>query len=99
MRLCLAWRFRQSAGLTITYRYPIGCPIKCRLLSRCRNAVRFGEGSNVRRSLEPRIHGLAFHRKNSECALMHAAQRFRPDESLQSLHAQRELAQRKRAFA
>jgi hypothetical protein len=42
---------------------------------------------------EPRIDWFAFHGQDRKDALMDAAQRFAPDESLERLDSQRELAQ------
>src|SRR5262245_18539986 len=49
--------------------------------------------------LQPRIDGFALQREHAEGAFMHAAQRLAPDEALQPLDAERELAQRERELA
>ena len=43
-------------------------------------------------ALEPRIDGLAFQGEHTENALVHTAQRFIPDKTLQGFDAKREFA-------
>src|SRR5881628_543288 len=50
------------------------------------------------RSLQPRIHGLAFKGEDPEDALVNAIERLAPRESLERFDAQGELAERQRAL-
>lgn len=48
---------------------------------------------------QPRVHRLALEREHTEDALVHAPHRLAPDETLERLDAERELAQCERALA
>src|SRR5579859_3661343 len=82
----------------------VDCHPACRLSSTLKSLRRLmpgtsGTGEGAARPLQTWIDRLAFEGEDAEGALMHAPQRLAAHETLQRLHAQRELAQRQASFA